>query len=379
MKKIISIILIITTLITFIIPRYSFATETTETTDTEETTETKEEQKGIQIKDMQGIMNNGAALVNGTKQQVQERPTDAEAIASILALVSSSIAEVVRFVMTLCVSDGEETSDTRITVQGIVTGEYPMLNNDFLISKNGKSETNDIVKQQVSVWYYGIRNLAIVISLFVLVYIGIRMAISTLADDKAKYKQMLISWLQSFILIFFLHYIILLAMVIQKVFMDMFKPYLQTLTSPETSILGNAIQMILIGKGWNILWSAILYWMVTYYQVKFFFLYAKRMISTAFLIIISPLITVTYSIDKVKDNEAQAFKAWLQEFMVNIFVQPVHIVVYLIFIVSASEIAPKLPLFTIIFFGALSRGEKVIKGVFGMRGRKSINSLGKHK
>lgn len=376
MKKTISIILIITTLITFIIPKFSFATETA---DTEETTEAEEEQKGIKINDMQGIMNNGEALVNGVKQQTIETPTEGEAIASMLALVSSSIAEVVRFVITMCVSDGEETSDTRITVQGIVAGEYPMLNNDFLLSQEKKSDTNEIVKEQVAIWYYGIRNLAIVISLLVLIYIGIRMAISTLADDKAKYKKMLISWLQSFILIFFLHYIILLAMVIQKVCMDVFKPYLETLTSPETSILGSSLEMIIVGKGWNIVWAAILYWMVTYYQIKFFFLYAKRMISTAFLIIIAPLITVTYSIDKVKDNEAQAFKSWLQEFMVNIFVQPVHIIVYLVFIVSASEIAPKLPLFTIIFFGALSRGEKVIKGVFGMRGRKSINSIGKHK
>lgn len=375
MKKTISIILIITTLITFIIPKFSFATETT---DTEESTET-EEQKGTQIKDINGIMNNGEALVNGEKQQTIETPTEGEAIASMLASVSSVIAEVVRFVMTLCVNDGEYISGRGVTVQGIITGEYPMLNNDFLLSQEKKSDTNEIVKEQVAIWYYGIRNLAIVISLLVLIYIGIRMAISTLADDKAKYKKMLISWIQSFILIFFLHYIILLAMVIQKVFMDVFKPYLENLTSPEIKILTDAWKIILIGKGWNILWAAILYWMVIYYQVKFFFLYAKRMISTAFLIIIAPLITVTYSIDKVKDNTAQAFKSWLQEFMVNIFVQPVHIIVYLIFIVSASEIAPKLPLFTIIFFGALSRGEKIIKGIFGMRGRKSINSLGKHK
>lgn len=375
MKKTISIILIITTLITFIIPKFAFATETTDDTDATET----EKQKGIQIKDMQGIMNNGEALVNGMKQQTEETPSGFEATASILALVSSGIAEVVRFVMTLCVSDGEETSDTKITVQGIITGEYPMLNNDFLVSEDGGSTTNDTVKEQVAIWYYGVRNLAIVISLFVLIYIGIRMAISTLADDKAKYKKMLISWLQSFILIFFLHYIMLISMVIQKIFMNIFKPYLETLTSPETSILGNALEMIIIGKGWNILWSAILYWMVTYYQVKFFFLYAKRMISTAFLIIIAPLITVTYSIDKVKDNKAQAFDSWLKEFLVNVFVQPVHIIVYLVFIVSASELAPKLPLFTIVFFGALSRGEKIIKGVFGMRNKKSINSLGKHK
>lgn len=205
------------------------------------------------------------------------------------------------------------------------------------------------------------------------------MAISTLADEKAKYKKMLIGWIQSFILIFLLHYIMIAAMAIQRVLMDILKPLMPDTIPPENVILGSSLDVIIHGTGWNIVGAAIIYWILTYYQIKFFFLYAKRMVSTAFLMIIAPLITVTYSIDKVSDGKAQAFDAWFKEFVVNIFIQPVHIVIYLVFIVSASEIATRVPLFTMIFFGALSRGEKIIKGVFGMRGRKSINSIGKHK
>ena len=59
----------------------------------------------------------------------------------------------------------------------------------------------------ISDWYYALRNLAIVGLLSVLVYVGIRIIISSTASDKAKYKQMLKDWLVALCLLFFLHYI----------------------------------------------------------------------------------------------------------------------------------------------------------------------------
>lgn len=362
MKKIIAKILIITVLMTFIIPRFTFATET--------------ENQSNGYKTYTNLAENGTANVNGREETVRETFTAGDAIAVVLAMLSSGIAEAVRGLVKVCVLEGDTSEGGNFTIASLISGEYSILNNDFLLSQEGKSDTNDTIKLQVSAWYYGIRNLAIIISLLMLIYIGIRMAISTLADDKAKYKKMLIGWIQSFILIFFLHYIMIIAMIVQKALLGIL-PKVDGNT--ENVILGDCLITILQANGWNILWAAILYWVLTYYQIKFFFLYAKRMVSTAFLMTIAPLITVTYSIDKISDNKAQAFNTWLKEFLVNIFIQPVHIIIYLIFIVSASEIAPKLPLFTLIFFGALSRGEKIIKGLFGMRGMKSINSIGRRK
>ena len=59
--------------------------------------------------------------------------------------------------------------------------------------------------------------------------------------------------------------------------------------------------------GWDALSTSIVYWVLVFYQVKFFLLYAKRMLAVAFLIIISPLITVTYPIDKIGDRKGSGF------------------------------------------------------------------------
>ena len=61
------------------------------------------------------------------------------------------------------------------------------------------------------------------------------------------------------------------------------------------------------------------------------------------------------------------------------FIQPLHALLYVVFIVSASEIASRAPLLAALFFMGLSRGEKVMKEIFEARGMKSINSMDKGK
>ena len=360
MRKIISKILILVILINFIMPKFSFATDT------------QGEYNGAA-----GVMA-GSVKVGNSMQTLNYSTGTGEAIVTILVTLPSAICAVIKGTISTVINEGDFSEQTNYTIGELISGDYDILNNDFLLESND-SKSNNAIKEAVSGWYYGIRNLAIIISLLVLVYIGIRMAISTLSDDKAKYKKMLVSWVQSFILIFFLHYIMIVAMGLQKVLMNIILNIGTLDGQAERQISGMCWTMICMSHGWNILWFGILYWVLTYYQVKFFFLYAKRMISTAFLMVIAPLITVTYSIDKVSDNKAQAFSAWLKEFLVNIFIQPVHVIIYLIFITSASELAIVFPLLMIVFLAALSRGEKIVKGLFGMRGLTSINSMGRKK
>ena len=71
-----------------------------------------------------------------------------------------------------------------------------------------------VIRQNVAAWYYTLRIFAISALLVVLLYIGIRMAISTVASDQAKYKKMITDWLVSFALVFLLHYIIILVLMV---------------------------------------------------------------------------------------------------------------------------------------------------------------------
>ena len=62
------------------------------------------------------------------------------------------------------------------------------------------------------------------------------------------------------------------------------------------------------------------------------------MIKIGFLIIISPLISVTYSIDKMGDGKAQALGNWLKEFIYTILIQPFHCIMYVAFVKTAFDL-----------------------------------------
>ncbi len=69
---------------------------------------------------------------------------------------------------------------------------------------------------------------------------------------------------------------------------------------------------------------------------------------------------------------------WMNEYSVNVFIQPVHAAVYMVFIVTAGTIFDKAPFLTVLLFMSLSRTEKIVKNVLGMRNRTSINSMSEY-
>lgn len=70
-----------------------------------------------------------------------------------------------------------------------------------------KQNTAMQLSSVISSWYYSIRNFALVMMMLVLIYVGIRMMLSSVASEKSKYKKMLGDWVISMCLVFLLHYI----------------------------------------------------------------------------------------------------------------------------------------------------------------------------
>lgn len=312
-----------------------------------------------------------------TKSSISSSGSSAGIVAGVINIFPTLISSL----MSLMVTSQEPSTSTikEFTIQDLVYNKFRLFNINFFDIDRTSDDANNTIKRKVSKWYVAIRNLAMVISLCVLIYVGIRMAISTVASDKAVYKQMLINWLTGFALIFLMQYIIAMAMFASEGFLELLPTQSQNLE--DTLINGNGTtlgiqEQMEDAKGWNFVTSCILYWMIVYYQVKFIILYLKRLFSTTLLTVVSPLICAVYPIDKLKDKKAQSFIVWFKEIMVNIFIQPIHAMMYIVFIASASEIAKVAPLFAIIFLGALSRGEKIVKNIFNIRGLSSINSLG---
>ena len=59
---------------------------------------------------------------------------------------------------------------------------------NFFNFDNSLSDGVLTIRKNIAIWYYALRNLAIGILLAILIYVGIRMAISTVASEEAKYK-----------------------------------------------------------------------------------------------------------------------------------------------------------------------------------------------
>ena len=103
-----------------------------------------------------------------------------------------------------------------VTPEKIFSNDVPFLDINIINPSNSESASGKL-QATVSSWYSAIRNLAIVGMLSVLVYVGIRIIISSTATDKAKYKQFIKDWLIAICLLFFMHYIMSFAITMVNV------------------------------------------------------------------------------------------------------------------------------------------------------------------
>ena len=247
---------------------------------------------------------------------------------------------------------------------------------------SGNNNPIKMLKENVAKWYMTLRTIALIILLAVLIYIGIRMAMTSVASEKAEYKKMLKNWVVSLALVFLLHYIILFVISINNSFVNILGS-LQGATL-NNNFMGNYLGQLVLKSfdprftvGWT---SAILYLCVVALTFVFLIMYIKRMITIAFLILISPIITITYSIDKIGDGKAQAFSAWVKEFFHNVLIQPFHCLIYLAFtsvamnlLESKASLAATLLVILTMFF--ILESEKLIKKIFGIDSESTGNAM----
>ena len=150
----------------------------------------------------------------------------------------------------------------------------------------------------------------------------------------------------------------------------------------EVNLLEQVTNFMNLTSGWTYVAIVLLYLVISFYQIKFFLLYFKRMLTLGFLILISPLVAVMYSMNKTpiagKGGKSMYFSTWFSEYSTNVFIQPVHAAVYMVFIVTAGAIFDKAPFLSVLFFIAMSRTEKIVKNVLGMRNKSSIHSMSEY-
>ena len=229
------------------------------------------------------------------------------------------------------------------------------------------------IRSNIRKWYYAMFTLAAIILLCILVYIGIRMALSTVAEKKAVYKNWLMNWFASFILLFMLHFIIRGTIYLNGQLVKIFEKAEVSEMSDSilgfVTVTGTLAEKTMLGVA-TVGFAALgVYICLVILTIIFLIMYIKRMLTISFLIIIAPLITITYSIDKLGDNKSQALDTWLKEFMYGVLIQPFHCIIYLVFVSQAiglcntGTLASMLLAVMMMFF--IMKAEGIIRKIFG--------------
>lgn len=234
--------------------------------------------------------------------------------------------------------------------------------------------TPELLKNTIASWYAIIRNIAIIGLLLVLIYVGIRIIISSTAAENAKYKKMLIDWLVALCLIFVLHYIMSFAISITETITEALTE--NVITSEGDITMNNAIKGAQGNWGNSLFGYTIIFLVMVCYTFYFTYTYLRRSLYLAFLTVIAPLVCLTYPLDKIKDGQAQAFNMWLREYIFNLLIQPVHLVLYTVLVLSAEELMKTNLIFAIVAIGFILPAEKFIRKMFGFEKAGTLGTIG---
>lgn len=315
------------------------------------------------------------------------------------------------------------------TVKGTVSssGGITVGSITVVLYTNGSEKAqalNDIaftLKPTIAKWYYALRTLAIVVMLLILVYIGIRIMTSSIASEKSKYKNMLTDWVVAMCLIFVMHYIMVFANNINEAIIEVFKSANKVgaqvgVIGDEDGDIKSALEKEDVGKnivsenpdifegytdgkghinwptnymglirleaaqnsdaGMLFIGYGMAFLVLWFYTIFFLFTYIRRLVYMAFLTIIAPMVAMTYPIDKINDGKAQAFDMWLKEYIFNLLLQPVHLLLYTILIYSACELAETNIIYTLVAIGFMMPAEKLLRRFFGFEKAQTPGALG---
>ena len=294
--------------------------------------------------------------------------------------------------------DASETKK-KITIEDVLFNRVPVLDINFFDFENAGgqklSEGSLLykVRETIANWYYVIRMAVIMGMLVVLLYIGIKIAISV-PSQKAEYKAKLIDWLVGFIIVFSIHYFMVLIINLNNQIVKVLDPVISASTTVDTpqvetgtnsnvtttndgqTSLYEAIRIQAYDiKATTGLTAAIMYMALVFFLIRFIIFYAKRMFILAVLTVISPIMGLLYSINKKKYKIGD----WGKEYIYNVLIQFVHVVIYTAIVGLAFDVSKTstfrggmIALMTLAF---LMGAENLVKKVFGFNKASSTGSL----
>lgn len=227
------------------------------------------------------------------------------------------------------------------------------------------------------------RNIALVVYMIILVYLGIRVMLFSTAERQSKYKEVLVDWVKGIAILFLFPYVIrytitlnhgLVTYIQEKSVGFLDEPAVienvngslasaSTNTEIKTSNSSYMTEMYEQSKkGWL---APTICWFIMLMQVfQFLLVYIKRLITVIFLIAIFPLVSISYALDKIADGKSQAFNSWCKEFILQVFIQSFHAINYVLVMGVICNLAPENWILKIIGISYVTKGGDIIKSMF---------------
>ena len=249
-----------------------------------------------------------------------------------------------------------------------------------------------IVKEAIAEWYYILRVISFMVMLVILVYIGVKLAISSATKEKALYKRVLLDWIVGMVLVFSIHYIMLLIIGTNEILVDALatrregakelKVYEYGLEErAKKPIANDELEVNLYDEVKTRAYDAkltvgttgmIMYMVLVFYAWKYTFIYLKRYLTVAVLTIIAPLVAATYAFNKVNTGKSTVFTNWFKEYLCTVIIQTVHAILYLVFLDTALKIALNSVgsiILVFVLMHMMTKCEELFRKILGINGK----------
>lgn len=241
----------------------------------------------------------------------------------------------------------------------------------------------------LNAFYSRFQTIAIIAYLIIFLYMGVRIIFSSTGKDMAKYKKLFADWVLGVMILFLFPYVIRYTIRINDAVVSYIGTLRKGINIEEAEIIdypgGLAFPFSYVGSEgvgaddymsqmrekaietgrimYGICWLMMIKELVT-----FLIIYIKRMLTTMFLIVVFPLVTISYAIDKIGDGKSQAFNNWFKEYVLNVFLQTFHAINYVVVmgIIFAIGKGTGTVNFILVLIGItyLARGDKILRGIF---------------
>ena len=250
------------------------------------------------------------------------------------------------------------------------------------------------LKEQIALWYMVFRFIALAAMLAVLVFVGIKIAISTIASDKAFYKRMLVDWFVGILIIFALHYGMYFTFMVNESLVTAIENAGKNITAVElkkelpegenAKINNEELEVDIYEEVRSRAYDAkllngtigmIMYMALVYMAIRYTLIYIKRFFTIAMLGIMGPGIGVAYALQKVLSGKSSALTQWLSEFIMNVIIQTVHALIYTVFISAALVLSLKSisgTIVALIIMNFALKAEPVFRKIFKMDSSKLL-------